>query len=89
MPDNATAISFINHIGGTKSARCNDIAREIWNMVLEKGIWISTNHIPGKENAEADQMSRTFTDDTEWILSGEIFEKICDIWETPDIYFRK
>ena len=54
-----TAISYINHIGGTKSARCNDIAREIWNWVLGKGIWISANYIPGKENTEANQMSRT------------------------------
>ena len=85
MSDNATAISYVNHMGGTKSARCNDIAREIWNWVLGKGIWISANHIPGQENAEADQMSRTFTDHTEWMLSDEIFKKICDIWETPDI----
>ena len=85
MSDNATAISYINHMGGTKSARCNDIARVIWNWVLWKGIWITANHIPGKENTEADQMSRTFTDHTEWILSDEIFKKICDIWGTPDI----
>ena len=48
MSDNAKAISYINHMGRTKSARCNDIAREIRNWVLRKGIWISANHIPGK-----------------------------------------
>ena len=31
MLDNATAISYVNQIGGTKSARCNDVARKIWN----------------------------------------------------------
>ena len=31
MSDNATAIPYFNQIGGTKSARCNDIARETWN----------------------------------------------------------
>ena len=30
-------------------------------------------------------MSRTFTDHTEWMLSDEIFKKIWDIQETPDI----
>ena len=85
VSDNATAISYVNHTGGTKSARCNDIAREIWNWVLGTGIWISENNIPGQENAEADEMSRTFTDHTEWMLSDEISKKICDIWETPDI----
>ena len=80
--DSGTAISYINQIGGTKSARSNDIAREIWNWVLEKGIWINVNHIPGK-NTEANQMSRTFTDQTKWMQSDEIFKKICDIWGTP------
>ena len=46
--DSGTAISYINQIGRTKSARSNDIAREIWNWVLEKGIWINVNHFPGK-----------------------------------------
>ena len=64
MSDNATAISYINHTGGTKSARCNDIARKIWSLVSGKGIWISTNHIPRQENTEANQMFRTFTDHT-------------------------
>ena len=30
-------------------------------------------------------MSPTFTDHAEWMLSDEIFKKICDIWETPEI----
>ena len=29
-------------------------------------------------------MSRTFTDQTKWMQSDEIFKKICDIWGTPD-----
>ena len=28
-------------------------------------------------------MSRTFTDQTKWMQSDEIFKKICDIWGTP------
>ena len=69
MSDNAATISYINHIGGTKSDQFNDIGREIWDWVLEKGIWINANHIPGQESTEADQMFRTFTDHTEWMLS--------------------
>ena len=33
-----------------------------------------------KKNTEVDQMSCTFTDNTEWMLSDEIFKKMCDIW---------
>ena len=29
-------------------------------------------------------MSRPFTDHTEWMLSDEIFKKVCDIWGAPD-----
>ena len=65
MSDNATAISYVNHMGGTKSALCNDIAREIWNWVLGKETWISANHILGQEHTEADQIFRTFTDHNE------------------------
>ena len=85
MSDSATAISYINHMSRTKSARCNDSARETWDWVLGKGIWISTTHVPLNQNTEAEQMSHTFTDHTEWMLSDEIFKNICDIWETPDI----
>lgn len=64
MSDDTAAISYINHMGETKSYQCNDIAKEIWAWVSEKGIWIGANHIPGKENTEADQMSCAFTDHT-------------------------
>ena len=85
MSDNTTAISYVDHMDGTKSAGCNDIAREIWNWVLGKRIRISANHIPEQDNTEADQIFRTFTDHTESMLSDEIFKKICDICGTPDI----
>ena len=56
ISDNATAISYIKYVGETKSAQCSDIAREIWNRVIGEGIWISANHIPGKENTEPDHV---------------------------------
>ena len=75
MSDNVRAISYVNHMGGTKPATCTDIARETWNWVLGKRIRIGANHIPGQENKEADQRSGTFRDHTEWILSDEYLKR--------------
>ena len=49
MSDNTTTISYVNHMGGTISARCYDIARQIWKWVFRKGIWISANYITGQK----------------------------------------
>ena len=37
---------------------------------------MSAIHIPGKENDEADYMSRLLNDNTEWKLDPQIFQKI-------------
>ena len=63
--------------GGTRSARCNEQAREIWDFCEERDIWMSVAHIPGEENVDADHESRQFTENTEWELSPEIFKMIC------------
>ena len=36
-------------------------------------------HVPGIQNSEADEESRTANDDTEWSLDPDIFNKINDI----------
>lgn len=38
MIDNTTAVAYINNMGGSHSAPCNALAREIWFGVL-KGIY--------------------------------------------------
>lgn len=39
-------------------------------------MWLSGKHILGCENTTADFMSRTFNQNTEWILSNPIFQGI-------------
>ena len=91
MSDNVRAISYVNHMGGTKPATCTDIARETWNWVLGKRIRIGANHIPGQENKEADQRSGTFRDHTKWILSDEYLKRSVTYGElvTQIRFFRK
>ena len=85
MCDSVTAIAYNNDMGGIKSETCNNIASRIWNFCTENNLWISAAHIPGKDNAEAEQQSRILQDATEWKLHPELFQKIVDKFGKPDI----
>lgn len=70
---NTTAVAYINNMDGTHSLECNHIARMIWLWCLQRDIWISAAHLPGKSNLEADRASGIFRDHTEWKLDPDIF----------------
>ena len=42
---------------------------------MDRDIWLSAAHIPGKVN-EADHPSRHFNHDKEWMLSKNVFQSI-------------
>ena len=67
-------------MGGIKSADCNNIARQIWLWCIEREIWLSSCHIPGSMNMEADSESRVFSTSTEWSLHPEVFDHINEMW---------
>ena len=83
--DNTTALAYVRRMGGTKSVRCNQITKLIWDWAEERGVWIEITHIPGKDNVLADAKSRKFNDHLEWSLSDRIFAHICEMWGTPEI----
>ena len=58
--DNTTAIAYINEKGGTISASCNKLAKDIWNWARRQDIWITVSHVPGVKNTTADLRSRLF-----------------------------
>jgi ribonuclease HI len=74
--DNSTAIVYINNFGGTKSMSCNFKARQIWEMVISKHIWITAVHLPGVDTVTVDKESRIVRDETEWSLNSICFYKI-------------
>ena len=45
--DNTTAVAYINKKGGTISASCNKLAKDIWNWAKGQDIWIIASHVPG------------------------------------------
>ena len=74
--DNSTAVAYINNFGGTKSMLCNFKARQIWEMVISKHIWITAVHLPGVDTVTVDKESRIVRDETEWSLNSICFYKI-------------
>lgn len=74
--DNMTAVSYINNMGGTHSLKCNIIARDIWNICIENGIYLHASYIPGRYNVEADYASRNFNDDIEITLQQSAFGRL-------------
>ena len=72
-------------MGGTHSRECHTIARNIWLWCIDKQIWLTAAHIPGKKNVEADRESRVFSDNKEWMIRSDIFQQITNIWGEPSI----
>ena len=69
MTDNTTAVSTINHMGTCHSDVCNTIGKDIWKWCIDRNIWISAAHIPGKMNVLADMESRRINLGAEWMLN--------------------
>lgn len=65
MTDNTCAKAYINNMGGIKSEKMNMLSRKIWFWCMNRNIWISADHVPGKNNV-ADKFSREFNDSVEW-----------------------
>ena len=56
--DNATAVAYINNLGGTVSNQLTELAKEIWLWALNKDIFLKAQHIPGVSNTVADAESQ-------------------------------
>ena len=85
MSDNATAISYISNMGGTKSKTCNSITKQIWLWCQPKQLWLTPAFIPGKQNVAADSASRNFNEATEWMLNTNVFRCITNELGLPNI----
>jgi hypothetical protein len=73
--DNMTAVSDIGKMGTSHSRNRNNLTREIWTWCIIHRVFLTTAHIPGKENEAADAESRKARDQTEWALDPEIFQQ--------------
>ena len=74
--DNITAVYFINRKGGTHSKILMDITSQMWGWCMERKIYISAEHLPGKLHTVADQESRARPDSSEWKLNPSVFKQL-------------
>lgn len=74
--DNVTAIAYVNKMGGTHSPMMSALAIEIWKWCIARGIRIHAEHLPGKENIQADWQSRHCGDSSDWRLDEEVFARL-------------
>ena len=82
--DNTVAVTYISKMGG-KIESLNNLTFSIWKFCMNRNIWLSSNHIAGVENTEADYLSRHKNDDLEWMLDRQIFVKIREIYGKFDV----
>lgn len=74
--DNSTTVACINKMGSTKRL-CNTITKEIWLWCIERSNFLTAVHLPGSENIEADEESRSEHHfELEWSLNSHIFDLI-------------
>ena len=82
--DNTTALAYLNKMGGRVN-KLNNLTREIWEWCFSKNIWLTAAYIKSAENVEADRESREKQDNLEWKLNSKLFDKLCKIFDKPEI----
>ena len=83
--DNATAVAYVNHQGGTRSSAAATEVAHILRWAERSVPALSAVYIPGVQNWQADFLSRTTLDQGEWFLHPEGFQNPCQKWGTPDV----
>ena len=75
MIDNTSAISFINNMGTSHSEKSNILVKQLWEWCIDRHIWVSAAHIPGRDNRIADFESRRNERASEWMLDSKCLAK--------------
>ena len=66
--DNSTAVTDINHKGGTRSPELLNVTLQLWSWCIQNDLYIIARHVPGKTNVTADRESREFQDNNDWMI---------------------
>ena len=64
-----------NKKGGTISAACNKLAKDIWNWVKGQDIWITASHVPMVGHYCWSQIT---SDNEEWFLNERVVKSLFD-----------
>ena len=83
--DNQSAVAYINHKGGNHSTQLAQLAIQFWSWAVQKGITLEARHIAGRKNVQADRMSRTIQDRSDWKLRTALFHQLNILWGPLEI----
>ena len=78
--DNRTTIALINKKGSPHSKLLSDLAVQLWEWCLAKGITVRAEHIPGVENVRADRELRRRPDPSDWRMDSKVVMQIFNRW---------
>ena len=81
LSGNTTSVHCINNIGSCRSGDCDKIAKSIWDWDIQRRLWLSSAHIPGRLNREADEESRKAELRIEWKLNITIFYNMLEYFQ--------
>ena len=62
--------------GGTHSHQLNSLAVQMWKWCLDHHIFLTAEHLPGRENQIADEESRVVRDRCDWMMHPNLFSQI-------------
>ena len=74
--DNIPTVSYINHMGGTKSPFLCQLSLDLWEYCLAHNIWLKAVYFRGEDNVRADRLSRFFSDNHDYYLSNSWFSRL-------------
>ena len=74
--DNITAVSYVNHKGGTTSPKLCKLAIRMWTSCTFWNITLTAEYLSGHLNVTADQESRLVRDRCDWMFNPHVFQKI-------------
>jgi hypothetical protein len=80
LMDNASAVAYINKMGGTHSQGLAKLAIDLWEWCFQKDMMVSAQHLPGYLNVRADQESSVIQDSSDWKLNLSDFQALLNRW---------
>ena len=78
LSDNVTTVAYINHMGGS-TQELSDLMTTIWNFAQNLGVTLTSKHLAGVKNIQADRLSRIITL-YDWQLSRRVFQHLDVLW---------
>ena len=72
-------------MGGMQSPKFDRLTEEIWLWCMQRDLWVSASHVPGKNNLQAERVSGTLTIIMNIFFVKTFFLSFVELWGKPAI----